>query len=201
MKKSFSLLTFLVIATFSFAQIGFKAGANLSFLDAEGEDFENVESKLNYQGGLMLNLPFNDNFSLRPEAVYIRKGADYRFLATDVSYKMDYLEIPVLAVVKFGKLPLSIHVGPQFSYLLSTTVSYENSLFGGEKVIEEDKENFEDFDYGFAAGAGLHFGKAMIELRYSRGLKDFEKSNDIGGVQLEPSSKHFNLQASVGVFF
>jgi len=201
MKKSFLLLSFLAAATLSFAQVGFKAGANLSFLDAKGEDFENAESKLNYQGGLMLNLPFNDNFSLRPEAVYIQKGADYRFLGTDVSYKMNYLEVPVLAVIKFGKLPLSIHVGPQFSYLLSTKVSYENSLFGGEEVIEEDKKNFEDYDYGFAAGAGLHFGKAVFELRYSRGLKEVEKTNDLGSIQIEPSSKHFNLQASVGIFF
>ena len=194
MRKFIFLLVFTAVSSMSFAQFGVKAGLNLSGLTTDS-DYENLESKANFLVGALYQINLTDNFAIRPEAVYIRKGASYDILNSNVNFKSDYFEIPVIAVIGLGSLPINLQVGPQFSYLLST------SYGGDDLTFTAEREDFEDYDLGLAAGVGIKINNFLIDLRYTQGLQNIDKETTIGGLTIEPSTKHFGLQAALGVTF
>ncbi|MCB0662483.1 MAG: hypothetical protein KDC24_07075, partial [Saprospiraceae bacterium] len=59
----------------------------------------------------------------------------------------------------------------------------------------------ETWDMGLSVGAGIQVEKVLFDLRYTRGLRNIEKSNQIGGIEFSNPSKNYNIQASVGIFF
>lgn len=98
---------------------------------------------------------------------------------------MDYLEIPFLAHLAFGKdrgAQFFLNLGPQIGFLLS-----DKEVQGGDawnpsgRVHEQYGKKIENaFDYGIAGGAGLEIrtkaGNFLLEGRYYFGLADFYNS-------------------------
>jgi len=83
--------------------------------------------------------------------------------------------------------------GGEVGYLLSAKVKQSAP---GEADQEEDvKHDYENFDYGLVAGAGLEIpiatgGRVLIEARYVRGLADIGKheedtGDDVGDDELK----------------
>jgi hypothetical protein len=201
MKNLLLLLFFLMITTFAFGQFGIKAGINFSNITTNDDNVESLDAKLGFQAGIMVKLKLSESFAIQPEAIFVRKGSKYKYLGADVESNLDYVDIPVLVVLKPFDIPLQIQFGPQFSYLLGASVKYENALLGGNETYEVEREDFEDYDLGYAVGFGLNLGKALVDLRFTQGFKKYEKETQVGTLTIQPASRHFNLQASVGFFF
>jgi len=201
MKHLFFIIIFTCATSFVFGQFGIKAGANFSNITTNDDNVEDLEAKIGFQAGAMLKINLSETFAIQPEALFVRKGSKYKYLGADVTSNLDYVDIPVLVVLQPFELPIQIQFGPQFSYLLGTNVKYENAIFSINDTYEAEREDFEDYDLGFAVGLGLNLGNTTIDLRFTQGLKEYEKEVQIGNVTIEPSSKHFNIQASVGLFF
>ena len=106
----------------------------------------------------------------------------------DLQYtrKMNYIEIPFLAHLAFGKdrgLQFFLHLGPQIGFFLgdSKSSSGENwNDFQGITVEQHNKPIENKFDYGITGGAGLELrtkvGHFLLEGRYYYALSDFYKS-------------------------
>ena len=133
MKKYF-LISFLAIGFTLQAQvsIGFKAGLNFSNMDgelemdAQGNALETIKSSTGFNVGALVNYSITDFFGLRTEFIYAQKGrvinyngdSYFVFDATNNSIvatgnrnlELDvinsYLEIPLLAYAKFGKIEI-----------------------------------------------------------------------------------------------
>lgn len=99
--------------------------------------------------------------------------------------KMNYVEIPFLAHLAFGKergLQFFIHAGPQIGFFLgdSRTKSGNWDDFSGITVEQHEKDVDNNFDYGIAAGAGVELrtkaGNFLVEGRYYYALSDFYSS-------------------------
>ena len=203
MRNLFLMVFFSLFITTAFSQFGIKAGANLSNITTDDDNIEDLEGKIGFQAGAMFKINLTESFAIQPEALFVRKGSKYKYLGADVTSNLDYVDVPVLLSIKPFNLPLSIQFGPQFSYLLGTNVKYENALLGigTEETYEVEREDFEDADLGYAVGLGLNFGNSVLDVRFTQGLKEYEKGTQIGNITIEPASKHFNIQASFGVFF
>ncbi|MDR0745331.1 MAG: PorT family protein [Mediterranea sp.] len=100
------------------------------------------------------------------------------------SRTMDYVEIPLLAHLAFGKdrgVQFFLNLGPQIGFLLNESEKYEYT--GGEwnppiNVKEQYGKMAENkFDYGITVAAGLELrtkaGNFLIEGRYYFALSDF----------------------------
>lgn len=201
MKNLLLTIFFSITTIIVFGQFGIKAGPNFSNITSDDDNVESLEAKIGFQAGVMMKLTLNESFAIQPEALFVRKGSKYTYLGADVKSNLDYLDIPVLVVLKPFDIPLQIQFGPQFSFLLGTSVKYENALFGVNEMYEVEREDFEDYDLGYAVGVGLSLGNTVVDLRFTQGLKEYEKETQIGNVTIQPASKHFNLQASLGFFF
>lgn len=102
----------------------------------------------------------------------------------DKSYQraMNYIEIPVLAHLAFGKdeghgARFILNLGPQIGFLLSEK---ETNNTGGNSKEQYGKMAENSFDYGLLGGAGAEIrtgiGNFLIEGRYYFGLSDFFNS-------------------------
>lgn len=96
--------------------------------------------------------------------------------------KMNYVEIPFLAHMAFGKergIQFFVHAGPQIGFFLNDkyTISGEWENYTGITVEQQNKAVDNKFDYGIAAGIGMELrskaGNFLIEGRYYYALSDF----------------------------
>ena len=106
----------------------------------------------------------------------------------DLQYtrKMNYVEIPLLAHLAFGKekrgLQFFIHAGPQIGFFLSDSYTQSGPWEDYSSVVVEqhDKKVDNKFDYGIAAGLGVELktgaGNFLLEGRYYYALADFYNS-------------------------
>ncbi len=133
---------------------GIKAGLSFSTImgesetDANGNSLENNKFYTGFHAGIVVNVPFNDQFGVAPELLYNMRGTKYRFegqgfmnLMTELGVNFNqigirkevytanlfYLDIPVL----FYYAPVErfkILVGPHIGILAGATGSGETTL-------------------------------------------------------------------------
>ncbi|GAA4277439.1 porin family protein [Aquimarina mytili] len=175
MKKLF----LLAIAVISFSlssqaqnvKFGFKGGLNLADVDFEVAGVD-PDSRTGYHIGAVLQLGLADTFAIQPELLYSTQGTDI--------FDVDYLNIPVLAKLKFAKI-FSVEAGPQFGFVVNDGV--KNAFFS---TLES-----ESFDISGAVGAGVEFGPVFGQIRYNFGLTDVVDGFD---------GKNKAFQISVGYY-
>ncbi|MDP9954769.1 opacity protein-like surface antigen [Epilithonimonas hungarica] len=182
MKKLFLGLG-LVAGTFAFAQtspsFGLKAGVNVSSISDDG--FDDTKAKVGFSGGLFMNAPITEMFSIQPEVMYSQLGAktDYTFAGTkfENELKLDYVTVPVM--FQFRATPaFYIEAGPEFGFLVSAKnkLTVSNNSGTGSDTDELDKDDFNSFNMGAALGIGFditpNFG---INARYIAGFSDVTK--------------------------
>lgn len=143
------------------------------------------------------------NFSQRGWDEYYEDFPDLKYTRS-----MNYVEIPFLAHIAFGREPRGlqffIHAGPQIGFFLSDSETYSdnwNLVTGG--VTEQHKLSVgHKFDYGIAGGAGLELrtkaGNFILEGRYYYALSDFfgNTKKDYFG-----RSAHMGLSIKLGYLF
>ena len=96
---------------------------------------------------------------------------------------MNYVEIPLLAHLAFGKdrgVQFFIHAGPQIGFFISDTRKKNDAWENFTTPEQHDKDVENKFDYGITGGAGLELrtkaGNFLVEGRYYYALSDFYKS-------------------------
>lgn len=186
MKKQNKFLSILFVATLfslSFhqqasAQVGrsgIKGGLNISNLYLDNVNDQNA--RIGFHIGVFGQLFSSETFALQPELLYSTKGSTAQYggaINQEISYNLNYLDMPVLAVFKLGGVA-EIQIGGYASYLLNANISYKGDIANGSDPI--DKDNLKSFDYGISGGLGANFGKAQVGARYNFGLVQLANSN------------------------
>jgi hypothetical protein len=150
------------------ARMGVKGGLNVSNLYVDNVDDENA--RFGFNVGVYGQVLSSDVFALQPELLFSTKGSKNEILGETVKFNLNYLDLPVLAVIKLGE-SAEIHVGPYFSYLLNANVDVDGGTY------EPDKDDFKAFDVGLSGGLGLNFGAIQVGARYNYGLMEIADSN------------------------
>ncbi len=220
MKTIKNLLTVIaVLCTVSgYAQsaIGLKGGINIANV-TELQEAENLSPKsitgLNL--GAYAEFSITPLLAIQPEINFLQKGSQVSGLNfedhSDVKVKMviNYLEVPVLAKIRFGteKLKGYAMAGPSVGYALGGKGSF---TIDGVKVtndIEFDNDIDDDgvkdrrWDYSAVVGVGGLYGvgpgSIVLDVRYQHDFTDFAKFKDSEPTGYE---KSFNrgLALSIG---
>lgn len=124
---------------------GFKSGLNFSTLrgpsemDDNGEELENFKTNTGFHIGATFRMALTDYFGLRAELLYSQKGMDYTYegpsywtfinttnpvytfgnRVSTISINNSYLDLPLMAYVRVGRIELS--GGVNASILLAST--------------------------------------------------------------------------------
>jgi Outer membrane protein beta-barrel domain len=163
-------------STNSTARAGIKGGLNVSNWYVDDVDDENA--RFGFNVGLYAQLFSSEVFAIQPELLYSTKGTrttyDNGIFEGDIKYNFNYLEVPVLAVIKLGTAA-ELQFGPYWSYLLAANIDVDGDV---DTFDELDRDNFQSWDFGLAGGVGLNFGSTQIGVRYSKGLRKLADSDN-----------------------
>lgn len=191
MKKSFFTLLLLLSQHLIFAQ-NFSVGPiiGLNYSNLRG-DVENNSGKLGFAGGIFANYSITDEFGLTGQVLYSQQGAKFEVSGIENSFKLSYVQIPVLGAYYFGKDKFrpKVLLGPQFGFLLSATDKDGNDLDPNGTLLETT-------DFGVTGGLGFNYNLAPkiwlnADVRYNLGLTDLDKSTT--------SIQNSNLAIMVGL--
>lgn len=179
------------------AKTGIKGGVNLTNLYVDDVQDENMKAGLNI--GLFAKFPVTKGFSIQPELLYSSKGSrlSYNNAFGNGAYRfnLNYVEIPVLAVINIGKV-FNIHAGGYAGYLASANIKEEDESIENNEVANLNEDDFNRVDYGLVGGVGLDIDNFGIGVRYDKGLN--RVSNSSVGNQLLGNSKNSAWTLYVG---
>lgn len=186
MKK---LFLFAAIAVFGLSNVtaqdvkfGAKAGLNLASLN--GDDVDDTDGRTSFHVGGVVSIGISEKFAVQPEVVYSAQGATGSEEGIDITWKLDYINIPVLADFQVAD-GFSLQVGPQVSFNITDSVEVD-----GEEVGDLEAEGV---DFGAAVGAQYAMESGLFfQARYSLGLSDVNSDAD---------AKNSVISLSVGYFF
>lgn len=163
--------------------LGVKGGVSFTTLRGSGADgMGRMDTKTSFHAGAYAQFRVSNNFSLQPELLYSRKGYQGEGTTTAPSIKLDYIDLPLLAVYNLG-YRWSVHAGPQVGFL----VAYR------ENDREMDRGTFRATDVGGAVGVEFRAAFARVGARYNHGFIDANKAT--------PGLKNSALQLYLGVGF
>lgn len=193
MKKTILLVAVALIGFNANAQsvdFGVKAGVN--FASVSGDDTDDLKSRTGFHFGVTAGLAVSDNFSVQSGLIYSQQGAEYEASeGYDGSYKLDYLNIPVMARFQVAD-GFSVEAGPQIGFLLSANEEYSSDGDSGEEDIKDFIKSTD-----IAVGVGVNYAMASglnIGARYNLGVSEIFEEN---------SGKNQNavFQVSIGYVF
>ena len=178
-----ALVTF--VASPGYAQTavggGIKAGVNFADLSLEEDGFSpEFDKRIGGVIGGFVDVGITDRLSFQPEFLFTQKGA--KFFDPEISggtveakLTLNMIQIPVLLKANFGAdaaVRGFIVVGPGFGFRTTAKIEVEDEDF--EQDIKDDVESVE---VSGIIGAGVQFGRGMIEVRYDHGFNDLDKDS------------------------
>ena len=165
------LLTLFITPITAQMQIGPKAGLNIANVVGDDVEVLNLDSKTGFNGGIFFMFQFGDLFAIQPEAYYTMKGATLSGENSDITFSLDYIEVPVLLklIIPVGgsNIRPSVFAGPSVGFNTTAKIKSESA----EQDVKEDIKST-DFGLVFGGGIGIMIGKNELgfDIRYILGL-------------------------------
>ena len=204
-KKTLFSFAFVALAISLSAQvsIGVRAGATFpNFSVEQGSTNFSFDANLGLTAAAIFEIGISDVFAIQPEIAFVQKGAksevqDYFGGGnTESKIRLNHIEVPVLAKVKFGSETVKAYVaaGPSFGYAISGSTKEDGEK---ETFEDEDWEDYKRFEIGSNVGGGVGLslaggGLAFLDLRYMYTLNNLSDAEEI-------SIRHKGFIVSVGL--
>ena len=141
---------------------GFEIAANLSNVTT-GANFD-TRNLPGFSAGFNLDLPVTESFSIMPELLYAQKGFSAATPSGEYSQRVQAVELPLLAKLRVGSV--FSYLGPQISYLISTSNKYSGDF--STALRERYEYGGINLRYQGVVGLGVNITKSFnVHTRYS----------------------------------
>ena len=205
MKKNFMLLSVLLMSVFSFGQktsFGIKAGVQSNtfvlFSEGGGSDTKYFMKKAGFHAGGMADIKFSENFSIRPELLFVSKGGILEQSGSKIEFNFLTIDLPINLLYNYNGF--FIGAGPNLSYGLSA-----KGKSGGDSYdLFEDEGGlggeFKRFEMGINGTLGFRFPNGItLGANISCGLTD--SFDEDSGLPQETNARNNFVGFSFGYFF
>lgn len=164
------LVAFTVPALQSKAQIGIRAGVNLSNVGAKDIQGDKIDTKIvpGFHAGLTFDIPVADEFYIQPGALFSTKGFKQEVVASSVAnYTRKetpyYVEVPVNFIFKpeLGNGNLLLGAGPYVAYGLGGKYKNDGNLGSLGLSTNGDLEFVNDYDDQSSTSDKSVYGKPL----------------------------------------
>ena len=192
--------------------VGINGGANYSNVSFQPTIKQN--GLIGITGGVTARYISEKYFAMicgvQVELNYSQRGWDEKFdeLGDDRAYsrEMNYMEIPFLAHLAFGKdrgAQFFLNLGPQIGFMLNDKEKRSGTWSETQLNQEQYGKSVQNkFDYGIVGGAGLEIrtkaGNFLLKGRYYFGLADFYNSTK---KDYFSRSAHTTISAKISYLF
>jgi len=195
MKKVVLAAALLAVAGSAQAQrFGIRGGVSLTNQQQRllGQNLEN-DQLTQFHAGITSELELSDQFSLRPELLFSRKGMDFsgtfaNIVSVNYNDKLSYLTLPVTVAFKaeLGPGKVVLGAGPYAGVLLSGERKSSGAIFsfGGSgtrdlKIGDNNDDDYKPLDAGLNFQAGYEFtDQIFFTANYGLGLMDVQANGD-----------------------
>ncbi len=178
-------------------KFGIKAGGNYSNIIKTNDDNFKTEYKPGFHAGLTMEIPIVSSLAFAPEIVYSQKGYKRTGTLGEYSVTTNFIDIPILAKIKAGN-NFNVVVGPQVSFLASTTEKFTSGEQSFQNTVKEQNDNLKKSLVGGVVGFGYDFSQ-IISLN-GRYALDLQKNNE-NGTSETPVYKNQVFQLGLGFKF
>ena len=158
-------------------EVGVKAGVNFASLTPEEDESPDTSWRRGLVAGGWIRMPVGDGFSLQAEGLFAEKGVRFNISPLGIEGSADvrirYVEVPVLARGDSGRPASGVRgfvtggVAPAFKVSARGTTD----AAGGVSDTRDIGDDVRSYDLGLVGGAGIQVGRALIEARYTHGLR------------------------------
>lgn len=197
MKKILFLAVGLLVAGAVNAQIkfGVKGGLDVSNIIKTDDPNFTTSYKTGFNAGVTLEAHLVGPLSIAPELLYAQKGYSAQTTFGEFNQRTEFIDIPILAKFKVAE-GFNFLVGPQISFLTSTTNTYSNGFSTSvQKTYEDDATKFRKALIDGAVGVSFDLSKSIdLHARYTL---DLQKNYDNGTSQT-PEYRNQVFQIGLG---
>lgn len=165
-------------------KFGIKGGVNISDIDWS----INMDKRIAPHVGLMAHIHLAPQWALQPELMYSAEGAKQAVSGGEVTWKTDYVNIPVMVQYMFNN-GFRIEAGPQLGLLVNSEIEDDDD-------VEEDLDDvFKSTNVSLGLGLSyLTYSGFGVGARYNHGLSDISEPG-------WPEAKSRNFQLSLFYMF
>jgi len=108
-------------------RIGMDLGVDVSNTVSQYNSNFTTNTLTGFHAGLTFDIPLIYPLSLAPEALYSQKGYTAVTPSGNFTQRTQWIDLPLLAKFNVGPI-MRLYVGPQYSFLLNTTNTYDNGF-------------------------------------------------------------------------
>lgn len=187
---------------------GVKAGLNLSTWN-----YDDASLRPGFHAGGFATVQFSRMFAVQPEVMYSMEGAawegkldafGFSLANAKVTSTVHKLNVPVM--LQFTPISmLTIEAGPQFGFNLAVSHHIKSNIAGiveTEEDMDVDKENYNTFEMGIAAGLKLNLTRNMaIGARYVYGISPIFDEGRLFSRQVTDAVHTSNIMVSFNFAF
>jgi uncharacterized protein YdeI (BOF family) len=187
MKKVILSAIIMMTTTCAFAQ--YEAGditvqPRVGFSAADFNNTSDTEARVGLVVGTEFEYFVSDRFSLAAGLNYSQQGAELK--NTNVTWKLDYLTVPVVANVYLFK-GFALKAGVQAGFKTNAKMDVEG---GGYSESADLKDEVKSFDLSIPVGLSYEFKHFVLDARYNLGCTKI--FNDV------LDSKNLTFQLTLG---
>lgn len=153
---------------------GVKAGVNVSHFTQTDRTNEKFNSKTDFYAGVFGALKLTKIYTLQPELVYTRQGAEREYFDTNNVRRTEDLDVSYLSVGvanKFTFKNFNFQVGPTIDIKVNDSQKDIAPNDGSSQYYEFNYNPYTGIDFAFFAGVGYDFTKNFgVEARIKKGI-------------------------------
>lgn len=177
MKKLFVMAAMVLSSVGAFAQYNAgdvtlqpKVGLNISdYTDADGS-----KTRAGFVGGVELEYHVSPLVGISAGALYSMQGCKAEEGKVDVTFKNDYINIPVLANFYVVK-GLALKAGIQPGFKVNSKVTAKS---GGQSATQDLGDSFKSFDFSVPVGISYEYMNVCLDARYNIGTTKVMDDSD-----------------------
>ena len=173
--------------TNSSSEVSFGAKGGVNFAAITGDETDDLDGRTGIHGGAVVNIPISELFAVQPEVIYSAQGATFMEEGLDVTVKLDYINVPILADFTVAE-GFSLQGGPQIGINVTKEVEAE----GFSMELEEVESVI--FEGAIGAQYRLPIG-LFFQARYVIGISNINSDSD------DISNQNSVFSLSAGWFF
>ena len=87
----------LTVCSLHAQNVTFGAKAGVNFASLSGDDADGTDGRTSFHIGATAEFSLSDTFSIQPELLYSGQGFTTKQSGVDITGKMDYINLPVMA--------------------------------------------------------------------------------------------------------
>jgi hypothetical protein len=168
------ILFFVIKSESQSTEFGLRGGLNLSDIHATETNSLNTRASV-FIGGLA-HIHLSKTFAIQPELDYSCQGATQNTDGGDVTWRLNYVNVPVLLQYMFDN-GFRIQTGPQLGLLASA-----KRKAGGN--INDIGNNFTTGDFSWSLGAGYLTQSGLgFDVRYNLGINNINNTGSADKMQ------------------